>query len=89
MMTQARQAGWLARTRAIVVGELPQCDEPSGEPTGRAVMADLLADFSGPVVAGFPTGHTIGPAMTLPLGVTCRVVGDPRPRIVIEEPAVG
>jgi muramoyltetrapeptide carboxypeptidase len=88
MMTQARQAGWLARARAIVVGELPQCDEPSGGPTGRAVMADLLADFSGPVVAGFPTGHTIGPAMTVPLGVTCRVVADARPRIVIEEPAV-
>jgi len=88
MMTQARQAGWLARAGAIIVGELPQCDEPSGDPTGRAVMADLLADFSGPVVAGFPTGHTIGPAMTLPLGVTCRVVADPRPRIVIEEAAV-
>jgi muramoyltetrapeptide carboxypeptidase len=89
MMTQARQAGWLARAGAIILGELPQCDEPSGEPTGRAVMADLLADFGGPVVAGFPTGHTTGPAMTLPLGVTCRVVADARPRIVIEEPAVG
>jgi muramoyltetrapeptide carboxypeptidase LdcA involved in peptidoglycan recycling len=51
-------------------------------------MAELLADFPGPVVAGFPTGHTIGPAMTLPLGVSCRVVADERPRIVIEEPAV-
>jgi muramoyltetrapeptide carboxypeptidase len=88
MVTQARQAGWLGRARAVVVGELPQCDEPSGDPTGRAVMAELLADFPGPVVAGFPTGHTLGPAMTVPLGVSCRVVADGRPRIVIEEPAV-
>jgi muramoyltetrapeptide carboxypeptidase len=88
MLTQARQAGWLARAGAVVLGELPQCDEPSGDPTGRAVMAELLADFPGPVIAGFPTGHTIGPAMTLPLGVSCRVVADGRPRLIIEEPAV-
>jgi muramoyltetrapeptide carboxypeptidase len=88
MVTQARQAGWLARARAVVLGELPECDEPSGDPTGRAVMAELLADFPGPVVAGFPTGHTIGPAMTLPLGVSCRVVAGEPPRIVIEDAAV-
>jgi muramoyltetrapeptide carboxypeptidase len=88
MVTQARQAGWLARAAAVVIGELPQCDEPSGDPTGRSVMADLFADFPGPVVAGFPTGHTLGPATTLPLGVSCRVVADARPRLVIEESAV-
>ena len=33
------------------------------------VMADVLSDFSGPVVIGFPSGHTTGPAMTLPFGV--------------------
>jgi hypothetical protein len=40
------------------------------------------------VLIGFPSGHTAGPAMTLPLGVMCRVVGDRRPRLVIEEAAV-
>jgi muramoyltetrapeptide carboxypeptidase LdcA involved in peptidoglycan recycling len=88
MITQARQAGLLAKARAIVIGELPNCDEPSGDPTGRAVMADLLADFPGPVVIGFPTGHTTGPTMTLPLGVACRVIADGRPRIIIEDAAV-
>jgi muramoyltetrapeptide carboxypeptidase len=88
MITQARQAGLLARARAIVIGELPNCDEPSGEPSARAVVADLLADFSGPVVVGFPTGHTTGPTMTLPLGVSCRVIADSRPRVVIEDSAV-
>jgi len=88
MVTQARQSGLLTHARAVVIGELPQCDEPSGEPTGRAVMAELFADFPGPVIAGFPTGHTAGPAWTLPLGVRCHVSTDPRPRIVITEAAV-
>jgi muramoyltetrapeptide carboxypeptidase len=88
MVTQLRQAGLLARAAAIVVGELPRCDEPSGEPTARAVMADLFADFPGPVLIGFPSGHTTGPAMTLPFGVNVRVVASSTPRVVVEEAAV-
>jgi muramoyltetrapeptide carboxypeptidase len=88
MVTQLRQAGLLERARAVVIGELPLCDEPSGELKGRSVMADLFADFPGPVIIGFPSGHTTGPAMTLPFGVRCRVVADGRPRLVIEEGAV-
>ena len=88
MVTQLKQTGLLARARAVVLGELPQCDEPSGTPTGRGVMADLLSDFSGPVLVGFPSGHTVGPTTTLPFGVACTVVGGPRPRVIIEESAV-
>jgi muramoyltetrapeptide carboxypeptidase len=88
MVTQLRQSGLMARAAAVVVGELPQCDEPSGKLTARAVVADLFNDFPGPVLIGFPSGHTTGPAMTLPLGVSCRVVADNRPRLVIEEAAV-
>jgi muramoyltetrapeptide carboxypeptidase len=88
MITQLRQSGVLAKAAAVVVGELPRCDEPSGDPTARAVVADLFADFPGPVLIGFPSGHTIGPALTLPLGVTCRVITDPRPALVVEESAV-
>jgi len=88
MVTQLTQTGLLSRAAAIVIGELPQCDEPSGDPTAAAVMSELLADFPGPVVGGFPSGHTTGPAMTLPFGVACRVIADGRPRLVIEEAAV-
>jgi muramoyltetrapeptide carboxypeptidase len=88
MITQLRQTGLLSRAAAAVIGELPQCDEPSGDVTARAVMADLFADFPGPVLIGFPSGHTTGPSMTLPLGVTARVVADSTPRLVIEESAV-
>ena len=88
MVTQVRQAGLLGRACAVVIGELPRCDEPSGDPTARAVMAELFADFPGPVVIGFPSGQTVTPAMTLPFGVTTRVIADARPRLVIEESAV-
>lgn len=88
MVTQLRQTGLLARACAVVIGELPKCDEPDGGPTAWAVMADLFADFPGPVVIGFPSGHTSGPTMTLPFGVACRVIADRRPRVIIEESAV-
>ena len=88
MVTQLKQAGVLVQAAAVVIGELPGCDEPGGEPTARAVMADLFRDFSGPVLIGFPSGHTVGPAMTLPLGVSCRVVACASPKLVIEESAV-
>lgn len=88
MVTQLRQTGLLAKARAVVVGELPGCDEQSGEPTARSVMADVLSDFDGPVVIGFPSGHTAGPAMTLPFGVSSRVIASASPALIIEEPAV-
>jgi muramoyltetrapeptide carboxypeptidase len=88
MVTQLRQAGILARAAAVVIGELNGCDEPGGTLTGRGVMAQLFAEFPGPVLIGFPAGHTNGPAYTLPLGVACRVIATGRPRLVIEEAAV-
>ena len=88
MVTQLQQAGLLAKAVAVVIGELPRCDEPSGTPTGRGVMAGLFADFPGPVISGFPSGHTTGPAMTLPLGVTATVIAGANPRLIIEESAV-
>jgi len=88
MVTQLRQTGLLARASAVVIGELPRCDEPGGDMTARSIVAELFEDFSGPVLFGFPSGHTVGPAMTLPFGVSCRVIGGGRPRLVIEESAV-
>lgn len=88
MATQLLQSGIVARAAAIVLGDLPRCDEPGGEPTARAAMADVLRDFPGPILIGFPSGHTEAQAFTLPLGVRCRVVAAGRPRLVVEESAV-
>jgi muramoyltetrapeptide carboxypeptidase len=88
MLTQLAQAGVLARAAAIVFGDLPGCDEPGGAVTARSVVADCLREFPGPVLVGFPSGHTPRPALTLPLGVRARVVATGVPRLVIEEAAV-
>ena len=88
MVTQLRQTGLLGRAAAIVIGELNGCDEPGGQLTGRGVMADVLKDFKGPVIAGFPSGHVRGKVYTLPLGVECRVIASGQPRLVIDEAAV-
>lgn len=87
MLTQLQQAGVLARAAAVVVGQLPGCDEPGGAVTGQGVMADFFRDFPGPVLAGFPTGHTTTPLVTVPLGVSTRVVAHQAPALVVTEPA--
>jgi muramoyltetrapeptide carboxypeptidase len=56
--------------------------------TARAVIDRLARDFPGPVIVGFPSGHTTGPGWTLPLGVRVRVNTAPRPSIAVEESPV-
>ncbi len=88
LLTQLALAGVLDRARAVVFGQLPGCDEPDGSATARDVVADALHRFPGPVLWGLPAGHTIGPALTLPLGVRARVVAGPSPVVEILESAV-
>lgn len=88
MLTQLRQAGVLARARALVFGEMRGCDEPDGRVTAADAVRDATQDFHGPILFGFPSGHTTGPCWTLPLGGLVRVVGAPSPAVVVEEPAV-
>ena len=88
MLTQLRLSGILARARALVFGEMRGCDEPGGTLTAREVIARLTVGFPGPVLFGFPSGHTSGPCWTLPFGVDVRIESAPRPSVVIEEPAV-
>ena len=88
MLTQLRLAGILDLAAAIVLGEFVGCDEPGEGPLARATLEALLKDFSGPVVYGFPSGHTDGPMLTLPFGVEARVVAGARPRLIVEEAGV-
>jgi len=90
LLTQLAQAGRLASAAAVVVGALERCDEPDGGITGREVFAEFFAAFPGPVVFGFPSGHTRGPFVSIPLGVDVRVVATPgRPVVLFEEAAAG
>jgi muramoyltetrapeptide carboxypeptidase len=88
MLTQLRLSGILGRASAVVFGELPRCDEPGGSVAIRSVVADVMADFRGPVLYGLPSGHTSGATITLPFGVAARVVAGTEPAVVIEESAV-
>ena len=88
MLTQLMASGVLSKAAGVVCGEFPDCEETSGQSTGRGVVADVLGGFPGPVLFGFPTGHTVGPSLTVPLGIEVRVIGGRRPRLVFTESAV-
>src|SRR5262245_6706282 len=85
MLTQLRQSGILARARALVFGEMRGCGTEQS-PAVHDVLLSVVADFSGPVLTGFPSGHTTGPCWTLPLGVRVRVLTSPASLIVEESP---
>jgi len=88
MLTQLRLSGRLAGASAVVFGQLPGCDEPGGAVRAVDVVRDVLDGFPGPVLLGFPSGHTTTPLVSLPLGVATRVVAaPPKQEIIIEESA--
>jgi muramoyltetrapeptide carboxypeptidase len=98
MLTQLAHSGILSRARGIVFGEMRGCDEPSGgggsrpvvhsTVTARAVIERRLHNCPGPVIFGFPSGHTTGPCWTLPLGVRVRLRTHPAPSLTVEESPV-
>ena len=87
MLTQLRQAGVLGKARALLFGEMRGCQQEGG-PTMDDVLAAVARDFTGPILKGFPSGHTAGPTWTLPLGVAVRLRADVRPAVIVEESPV-
>jgi muramoyltetrapeptide carboxypeptidase len=74
MLTQLRLSGCLESVRGLIFGEMPNCDQhPDQGYTIEELLRDLTADLGVPVLFGFPTGHTVSPAWTLPLGVRARL----------------
>jgi len=88
MLTQLALSGVLARARALVFGEMRGCDEPGGAVTAIDAIVRATRDCAGPILVGFPSGHTTGPTWTLPLGVTVCVSTQPSPAILIEDAPV-
>ncbi len=86
LLTQLRLGGILNRASALVFGEMQECSE--GPYQIRDVIAQITEDFNGPVLFGFPSGHTTGPTWTLPLGVRVRVTAGDRPAVTVEESPV-
>jgi muramoyltetrapeptide carboxypeptidase len=70
MLTQLKNAGILDKARGIIVGSVVQLE---GEPNNLdSMLADVLNDFTGPVITDYPTGHT-HPFVTLPLGTKVEI----------------
>ena len=89
MLVQLRLTGLLSRASAIVFGQMPRCDEADGSVTAKATVADVLSDFPGPILYGFPSGHTTTPFVTLPFGVHTRVLAqNGNPGLVLLESGV-
>ena len=90
MLTQLRLSGLLSRACALVFGEMRGCHEADGavQTSARHVVERFVRDFAGPVLFGFPSGHTAGPCWTLPLGVRVRVRSGPQPSLIVEDSPV-
>jgi muramoyltetrapeptide carboxypeptidase len=88
MLVQLALSGLVARASAIVFNELPNCDEPEGGVHAIDTIRSVLRGFEGPIVRGFPSGHTPGAAMTLPFGVRVTVSARSTPALIVEEAAV-
>ena len=88
LLTQLRLSGILDRAVALVFGEMRGCDEPGGQYPIRDVLTEITKSFNGPVLFGFPSGHTTGPSWSVPLGVRVRVTTDPHATLVVEESPV-
>jgi muramoyltetrapeptide carboxypeptidase len=87
LLTQLQQSGRLDGASAVVFGQMVRCDEPGGGVTTRGVVSEFFANFPGPVLFGFPSGHTTTPSLSFPLGVETRVVATDRARVVFTEAA--
>jgi muramoyltetrapeptide carboxypeptidase len=77
MLTQLRLSGCLEAVRGLIFGEMPDCDQhPEQGYTIEELIRDLTADLGVPVLFGFPAGHTVSPAWTLPFGIRARLDQD-------------
>jgi len=74
MLTQLRLAHCFEGVMGVIFGEMPGCEQhPEQGYRLEEVLSDLTADLKVPVLFGFPSGHSVQPSVTLPLGVRARL----------------
>ena len=77
MLQQLRLAGSFTGVRGVVFGEMPGCEQhPEQGYELDEVLADATRPLGVPVLSGFPSGHSVSAAQTLPFGVRARVDED-------------
>jgi muramoyltetrapeptide carboxypeptidase len=90
MIIHLKQAGKFDGVRGVVFGEMLNCMQHQNQGyTLEQVLADLLAEFTFPVLFGFATGHTSRPNVIVPFGVRARLdLTSSMPFFELLEPAV-
>jgi muramoyltetrapeptide carboxypeptidase len=91
MVTHLKQSGKLESVRGIVFGEMLNCVQHQDQGYSLPeVLADLLAEFTFPILFGFPTGHTSQPNVIVPFGIRARLdlTSSTSPVFELLEPAV-
>ena len=77
MLQQLRLAGNLEGVRGLVFGEMPDCEQHASQGYELdEVLKDATQQLGVPVLSGFPSGHSVSAAQTLPFGVQARVDED-------------
>lgn len=72
MLTHFRDAGVFNKIAGMVVGELVNCDPPSGGQTLDEMLAEVTDGFSFPILGNVKLGHT-DDKITLPIGRRARL----------------
>ena len=75
MLTQLKAAGKFRGVRGVIFGRMSHC-EPKNREKYRIedVISEVLDDFEGPILYGFPAGHS-NEQITLPLGIPVEMDG--------------
>jgi len=73
MLTHLKNAGLFEKVRGIVFGSMKLAGKNENDEHLFKMIAKVLNDFKGPIVAGLPIGHQ-APFVTVPLGVETSLV---------------
>lgn len=89
LIFQLRASGAFEGVRGIVLGAMKGCRPGPGSPfTLDEVLLSAFEGLQVPVAVGLSSGHTVGPNVTLPLGVRASLLCGESARLTIEERAV-
>lgn len=89
MLLHLKQAGKFKGVKGIILGEFPESEPPEGSSiTVADVCKRILGPLRIPIVYGAPIGHTLRPMLTIPLGISARLLATGEGRLDTLEPAV-
>ncbi len=83
MLTHLKDAGAFRNVAGVIFGSLVLSREETAPQELDTMLAEIFADFHGPVLAGFPAGHC-DPFITLPLGCHARLTSEPAALTILE-----